>query len=220
MVTWYTCILLPKQQTLLPTPETEMADARITNLVAQWRKGDRQAGAELVKRYADRLVALVKSRLPAKLGKRLDPEDVVHSAYRSFFSAAIDGRYDRTHGGDIWQLLVTITLHKLYRQMERHSAQKRSLEKEQTYGSEDSLHALPSRATAAKPSPLEVVALCEELEEVQRQLKPPQRAILELRLQGRKVDEIARQMGCTERTVWRVLERIKQQLEQRLGPVP
>src|SRR6516165_5313580 len=74
---------------------------------------------ELFRRYAGRLIALARSRLPRKLGQHVDPEDVVHSAYRSFFSAARDGRYDARQGNDLWQLLVTFTLHKLYRQVER-----------------------------------------------------------------------------------------------------
>lgn len=195
-----------------------MADQRSVDLVSQWRLGDPGAATELFRRYAERLISLVQSRLPAKVGQRVDAEDVVHSAYRSFFSAASDGRYDRIQGsGDLWQLLVTITLHKLYREMERHSAQKRSVEREQTFGNEDSLLRKRPRDPAKGPTPVEAVALVEELEDFQRQLKPTQRRVLELRLQGHDVGEIAQQLACTERTVWRVLEHLQEQLRQRLG---
>jgi RNA polymerase sigma factor (sigma-70 family) len=176
--------------------------------------GDPQAAGELFRRYANRLIALARSRLPRKLDQQVDPEDVVHSAYRSFFAAARDGRYDRQQGGDLWQLLVTFTLRKLYRQMERLKTQKRMVDRERHFGSEDSLLGLKAMVVAREPSPVEALALAEELEEVMRRLAPPQRRILEMRLQGKALDEIAAAAGCTERTVRRVLDRVRQQLEQ------
>src|SRR5262245_37394153 len=110
---------------------------------------------DLFRRYAGRLIALARSRLPPKLGQHVDPEDVVHSAYRSFFSAARDGRYDRQQGNDLWQLLVTFTLHKLYRQVERLTTQKREVAREENFGSEDSLLGLKARVATREPSPVE-----------------------------------------------------------------
>src|SRR5436305_1291848 len=89
-------------------------------LVARWRAGDQQAAAELFRRYADRLIALARSRLSARLARRIDPEDVVQSAYRSFFGDTRAGRYDVGRAGDLWQLLVTITLHKVQLQVKRN----------------------------------------------------------------------------------------------------
>src|SRR5262249_45888213 len=61
------------------------------------------AASELFQRYAGRLIALARSRLSTKVSKRVDPEDVVQSAYRSFFAGARDGCYDLERGGDVWQ---------------------------------------------------------------------------------------------------------------------
>src|SRR5262249_61199873 len=83
-------------------------DDRSGHLVARWREGDQQAAAELFRRYADRLVALAKSRLSQKMARRVDPEDVVQSVYRSFFAETKEGRYEFERGGDLWHLLVTI----------------------------------------------------------------------------------------------------------------
>jgi len=41
-----------------------MRDDHSGNLVARWRDGDQQAAAELFRRYAERLVGLVRRRLP------------------------------------------------------------------------------------------------------------------------------------------------------------
>jgi hypothetical protein len=58
--------------------------------------------------YANRLIALARSRLSSKLAGRIDPEDVVQSVYRSFFAEARAGRYHLDRGGDLWRLLVAM----------------------------------------------------------------------------------------------------------------
>src|SRR5262245_6916154 len=70
-----------------------MVDDASGNLVARWQAGDQQAARELFHRYTDRLIALVRSRLTSQVGQRVDPEDVVQSAYRSFFAGAGDGQF-------------------------------------------------------------------------------------------------------------------------------
>src|SRR5262249_17101191 len=109
------------------------------SLVARWHQGDQQAAAELFRRYVDRLIALARSRLSGKVAQRVDPEDVVQSVYRTFFADVRDGRYLRDRGGDMWQLLVTITLHKVNDQIRRNKSDKRDFQKEQSFSSEDSL---------------------------------------------------------------------------------
>src|SRR5262245_58097585 len=63
-----------------------MQDESSVHLVSRWRAGDQQAAAELFRRYASRLIALAQSRLSASMASRVDPEDVVQSVYRSFFT--------------------------------------------------------------------------------------------------------------------------------------
>ena len=185
--------------------------------MARWRAGDQAAAAELFERYADRLIALARSRLSAKVACRVDPEDVVQSAYRSFFAGARDGRYDLQRGGDLWRLLLAITLHKLYRQVQQHQRQKRAVDREHRLGAGLGFVDLHAHMQAHAPSPVEAVALADELEQFMRRLDALHRGVLELRLQGYTLEEIARRTDRTERTVRRVLDRIKQQFEQSYG---
>src|SRR5215470_198476 len=194
-----------------------MTDEHSADLLARWRKGDQQAATQLFQRYADQLIALARSRMPSKLGRRVDAEDVVQSVYRSFFAGARDGRYELQRGGDLWRLLVTITLHKVYRQVTQHSRDKRSLERDQSIGPEENLIGLSAPLLAREPSPVEVITLVDELEQIMRQMKPQYRRMLELRLLGYNVFEIAAETQSGERTVRRVLDQVKQQLEQRRG---
>src|ERR1700679_4129725 len=67
-----------------------MADEWSGDLLARWRAGDQQAATEMFHRYANRLILLARSRLSPRLSHRVDPEDVVQSAYRSFFADTRD----------------------------------------------------------------------------------------------------------------------------------
>jgi RNA polymerase sigma-70 factor (ECF subfamily) len=191
-----------------------LSDDHSGNLVARWRQGDQQAAAELFRRYAGRLIALARSRLSSKLAQRVDPEDVVQSAYRSFFADSREGRYDLQRGGDLWQLLVVITLHKLNDQVKRNASAKRAIHKEQNFGSEDSLLGLKPKLLASEPSPVEALALADQVEQVMRRLEPLERRMLEMRLQGHPLEEIAAATHCCERTVRYTLKEIKQRLAE------
>jgi RNA polymerase sigma-70 factor (ECF subfamily) len=182
--------------------------------VARWRQGDQQAATELFQRYAERLIGLARHNLSSRLSQRLDPEDVVQSVCRSFFAGARDGRYVLQQSGDLWRLLVGITLNKLQDKCRRHTADKRSVDRERSFGSEDSLFGLQAQVLARDPSPEEATALVDMLEKLMSPFDAPQRRMIELRLQGYPLEEIAADTGHCRHTVIRVLKRARQQLEQ------
>src|SRR5262245_21331099 len=115
-----------------------MSDAAV-HLLTRWQAGDQEAATLLFRRYAGQLIGLARSRLSGKVNQRFDAEDVVQSAYRSFFLRARAGQYDCEKDDDLWQLLVSITLHKLHHHVERHTARKRAVKAEMNYGTEDTL---------------------------------------------------------------------------------
>jgi DNA-directed RNA polymerase specialized sigma24 family protein len=190
-------------------------DDQSAQLLARWRDGDQRAADELFQRYAERLLSLARSRLSRQLARRIDPEDVVQSAYRSFFLRSRDGRYVLQRSGDLWKLLAAITLHKLQGQVEHHTAGKRALDRERPLTPADSLAGLPAEAVGREPSPAEVAAVIDELEQVLRGLSPLHRRMVELRLQGYLFTEIAAETQRSERMVRVVLDKVKGELEQR-----
>jgi eukaryotic-like serine/threonine-protein kinase len=184
------------------------------DLLQRLRRGDEDAAAAVFERYAQRLTRLARTRLAAKLASRIDPEDVVLSAYRSFFVAARQGRFDVERGGDLWRLLVEVTLHKLYRQAEHHLARRRSVEREEAAGKSAGIDVA---FVEKDPTPDEAVAAADELEATLRQLSDEGRSIVELRLQGYELMEIAERLGCSERTVRRRLNEARRLFASRGG---
>jgi RNA polymerase sigma factor (sigma-70 family) len=193
-----------------------MSDETVAKLVERCRKGDSQAEEKLFERHLQSLMVLVRGRISRKLKSRFDPEDVVQSAYRSFFGGLGKGQFSIAGEADLWRLLAAITLHKLHRKVARELAKKRTPQKEQRLGDGGSLAGLPPDVAAKAPTPSEAAALIEELELVMSSLDSLQRRMLELRLQGHTVEEIASETNRSERTVRRLLDKLKTDLEQRL----
>jgi RNA polymerase sigma factor (sigma-70 family) len=187
-----------------------MTDLPSAELLDRCRRRDAEAAEILFHRYVERLTQLARSRLSHRLQARVDAEDVVLSAYRSFFVLAREGAVTVEQSGDLWRLLVRITLRKVYRNARRHRADCRSIDREQPWPDED------AAALAREPTPAEAAALVDELHGVLAPLGPVQRRIVELRLQGHEVDEVATLVERSPRTVRRTLAALGQELEQRL----
>ena len=82
-----------------------MGEVSAADLLTRIEQGDEPATFELMDRYAERLIALAHKRMSKKLARRIDPEDIVQSACRSFFRNAQLGRYEVRDSDDLWRLL-------------------------------------------------------------------------------------------------------------------
>ena len=185
-------------------------DEPSAQLLERYRDGDDAAADEMFRRYVDRLLRLFLSSLAARLASRTDAEDVVLSAYRSFFVAVRKGRFSIHRGGDLWRLLASITLHKLYRQVEHHTAEKRDVRRQSTV---DLCRMLDCHPSGQWPTAEQAAVVADEIESLARRISPLAGNVLWLRLQGFKLEEIAAQTERSERTVRRVLEQIRAALE-------
>lgn len=181
-------------------------------LVSRWRAGDQDAAKELFDRYASRLVALARRQISQRLASRVDPEDVVQSVFRSFFSRVKEGKFRIEEQDDLGKLLVRITVHKTLRKVEYHTAGKRDPRMEAVqgeYASDDLMQVLDR-----EPTPEAVVAFLDQLDHFLCQLRPEERQILEMRFQGYSNGEITKKLGIYDRKIRRLIERVRGLAEQ------
>jgi len=183
-----------------------LEDASNRELLDAWRSGNQGAATVLVRRYMARLTSLASSRLSRKLARRVDAEDVVLSAWRSFFVATGRDQIDVPTDDNLWPLLVTMTLRKLSRQAAKHSAERRSINAESEWSDEFEWPAVVAR----DPTPAEAAMVTDEIESLMSGLSPSDREILTRRLQGEQHAAIAAAVDCSERTVRRSLQRIRE----------
>lgn len=188
-------------------------------LVQQFRSGDPDAANQIFHRYIKRLIRLAHTRISSGLGQRVDAEDVVQSVYRSFFGKAADGGVILQRSGDLWRLLVAITVNKVRKNARFHRQQKRSIENERSLTSEEGGVAVDITLLADDPTPEDAIAATDELALVMDTLNERNRQILELRLQGHVLEEISQTVGRSQRTVRRALEEAGTLLASRLAEV-
>lgn len=179
-----------------------------TNLVERHRQGDQKASAELFTRFAAQLAHLAEQHLSRKLAGRVEGEDVVQSAFRTFFRRATAGEFRIDNSDQLWGLLVTITVRKARAQGRRHTAAVRDVSAESPAAAGDATLGLADH----EPGPEEAVILMDEIESLLKNLPLLYSQILELRLQGHSATDVAGQLGVSRRTVYRALELLGQRL--------
>lgn len=185
-------------------------------LMVRLRSGEDAAAREVFVRFAARLAGLARVHLDSRLAVKVDPEDVVQSAYKSFFVRQRDGQLDVGTWDGLWGVLTLITLRKCADRAAYYRADKRDVARETPGGSsEDSVPAMIDLALDREPRPEEAVELAEVVDALFRSLDDPdERSILELSLQGHTAAEISEKLGRAERSVRRLRERVKARLER------
>jgi RNA polymerase sigma-70 factor (ECF subfamily) len=183
-------------------------------LVDRLRSGEDAAAREVFEQFAGRLIALARRRFNRLLARKVDPEDVVQSAFKSFFIRHRDGKLEIHDGGGLWNLLTLITMRKCADRAEYFQADRRDAAREAAGPAADDRPDLVLSVLDREPRPEEAVILAETVEHLFRDLTAFERPILELSLQGYTVPEIAEQLGRAERSVRRLRERIRKRLER------
>jgi RNA polymerase sigma-70 factor (ECF subfamily) len=177
------------------------------SLLVRLRGGQQDAATELYLRYAQRLRILVRSRCSSQLARRVEPDDIVQSVFRRFFHHVLQGDYNVPPGEELWGLLLVITLNKIRTEETFHRAGKRDMRLSSQTGYPVGLES----KTVDDSALLEV-----SVDDTLSQLPSSHRILVELRIQGHEIAEIACQTGRSKRTVERILQEVRQRLRQLL----
>jgi RNA polymerase sigma-70 factor (ECF subfamily) len=185
-------------------------------LLEQFQAGQSRAARAIFDRYALRLIALVGARLAPGMRRRVDPEDVVQSAFRSFFIHARERDFVLARAGDLWRLLAAISLHKVRDQVDRQRAARRDYRRERDPLPDSESVRLAIEPQDNQPSAPDKWAALEHLRSVFDKLPAAVRDALTLRLAGHTIEDIAVATKRSERTVRRLLDTGRHQLTREL----
>ena len=178
-------------------------------LMDRLRSGEDEAAREVFARFAGRLMGLARRHLDARLAVKVDPEDVVQSAYKSFFVRQREGGLEVGTWDNLWGVLTMITLRKCADRANYHLAGRRDATREHA----PTASGVWPEAIDREPSPEEAAELEEAVTGLLGALDPADRPVLELSLQGYTTQEIAERLDRPERTVRRLRERVRGLLE-------
>ena len=144
-----------------------------------------------------------------------DVENVVLSAYKSFFLRNQRDEYDLAGWDELWSLLVIITLRKCTKRRKHLRGPPRRAAEVPWPGQDE----WRDRGSPDRPRlPIEAAILTETVETVVQAMTPDDRPIVEQILMGYTAQEVAERLDCSERTVRRVRQRAKHRLERLADP--
>jgi RNA polymerase sigma-70 factor (ECF subfamily) len=196
---------------------TMAAEQSFVDTMTRIRAGDRDATTLVFQRFANRLLALAQSRLDQVTRQKTDPEDVLQSVFCSFFRRMSDQQWEVDSWDSLWGLLAMITVRKCGHRVDYFRAACRDVQREvSTDQGADSIGNCPE-PVADDPTPSAAAMLAETVDYLLRGLDGRDRRIVEMNLEGYTYTEIGDRVRCTERTVYRVLERVRSQLRRLRG---
>jgi DNA-directed RNA polymerase specialized sigma24 family protein len=178
------------------------ATASDHTLVRRLQSGEGDAATAIYLRYALRVRQLAAAQLGAGLGRRIDPEDIVQSVFRTFFRRTKGGHYAVPQGEELWKLLLVISLHKIRSTATFHRAAKRDVRQTSSLGERD------VSANAGDDQEGHLI-LRMVIDEMLGELPQVQREMIALRIDGYEVAEIATRTSRAKRTVERVLQNFR-----------
>src|SRR5262249_21211130 len=103
------------------------------DLMARLRLGDGAAATDLHRRFVWRLVALAHRQFDTWFRAKADPEDVVQSAFLSFFERHARGEFHLSCWDSLWALLALITVRKCRDRRKRLAARRRDVAHERSW---------------------------------------------------------------------------------------
>lgn len=113
-------------------------------------------------------------------------------------------------------MLCAITLTKVREQVRFHTRKKRGLDQEVPIAPPAHQSSVGFQPADDAPNPAEMAEFADSFEKLLGSLEEEERQIVDLKLQECTHDEIAEQLGISERTVRRVFKRIQSKLSRAL----
>lgn len=182
-----------------PSDNSSEALGSVSLLYEEVRNGDERAVAELWKRFLPRLTGLARKALKGRDLRHADSDDVVQSAFLSFWKGAAGGQFDQPASREnLWNLLGVITVRKARKLIEREQAAKRG-------GGRRAADAADVPEPAV-PDNVAFDAFCSDLFGL---LEEDLQGFAALRMMGYTNEEVARMLDCSERKVERKLQLIR-----------
>lgn len=182
------------------------------------RNGEPEACHRFWSDFGNAMKQLADRRISPALQRRVDSEDVVQSVCRTFFRRAHQGQFLVEDENSLWRLLCAITVAKTRMHVRHHKRKRRDVSAEQhiDHAVADGEARVPELAGSGT-TPEEQVEFADQFHHLMDQLDQEERQVLDLRLQQLPNSDIADQLGCSERTVRRIVNRLKEKMETEMN---
>jgi RNA polymerase sigma-70 factor (ECF subfamily) len=184
-------------------------------LIRRVRAGDDEAAEELVRQYEPEIRREIRVRLTDPgLRRVVDSMDICQSVLGNFFARAALGQFELDEPRQLLKLLVTMARNRLTDWARQQHAERRDQRREVSLDSEMDAGSEP---LAHDPSPSQVVAGRELLEQVRARLSEDERRIADQRAAGLDWRQIAAERGESGEALRKRLARALDRIAGELG---
>ena len=195
---------------VVETPMTE-AESGFQNLMEQIAAGSEAAVEQLLGRYGDHLCRAVRRRLSRALRPKFDTADFVQAVWASFFCNRRE-LANFEHSGQLVAFLTRVASNKVIDECRhRLQTQKADVARECSISDKTSQELV---VPGHEPRPSQVAIMHERLDQLRGGVPTRYRQIVDLRAEGQSQEEIADKLGVSEKTVSRVLNKLRSRMER------
>ncbi len=195
------------------------SDSRVlfSRICSEFEFGDSRIEMTVFDRLSGPLLRLVQSRLSKHYQAKTSAEDIVQATFMSFVRRHKKKPFDIENVEVMWSIMSTIAIRKCQNEIRKYQRAKRDIKKEvgglggfRDSGEQKAFE--NSALVSREPTPQRRVESQERFDKILNSLNKKQREVALFRLRGYNNDEIAKRMNISERSVYRVLDKIRFQI--------
>ncbi len=182
--------------------------AGFSQLIEQARAGSEEAATVLFETYQPHVMRVVRRRLAHELRSKFDSHDFAQAVWSSFFNNRHE-LLSTNSPEQLVSLLAVMARNKVYDEIRRRHTKKHDVHRETSIDrcATDGEGAPPLEGRLSTPS--NYIIARETLDGIMEPLTDEHRQVVDLRIKGYSVKEVAEQTGLSERTVRRIVARIQ-----------
>lgn len=163
------------------------------------------AAKELVERYGEHILRVIRWRMHRRLRPKFDSQDFMQSVWASFFALPL-GRYDFGQPEELAHFLAGLASNKVVEAVrKRLRTVKYSVDREEVSLNDSQAAPMLPEFPSRGPTPDEIAIAKEEWQKVVQDRPSHHQSILNAATSGKTLRELAAEIGVTERTIRRVL---------------
>lgn len=177
------------------------------------KQGDEAALRELLERFEDEVRMVVRNRLPRAMRSQYDSMDFVQAVWQSVFTGErLDlGRFENPR--HLLAYLAGVAKNKVFEEHRRQTTLKYDIARKEPLFVRRGNRDVPRDVPGNDPTPSQDAQAGDRLAQILQGRNPQERQVVDLRRLGLTYDEIAARLGLHERAVRRIVNAIRDGLE-------
>ena len=193
-----------------------MDDLDFLDLLESVKQGDESACRRLVERYGKEVEIMVRRKLPHRLRSQFDTVDFTQVVWNSVLSNCREREEPFANPRHLLGFLSSVVVNKVTAEYRRRTrTQKLDVNREEPLYVRQGNREVPRDFPAPDPTPSERIQAEDRFDQLIAGRKPIEAEVLRFRREGLTFVEIGEKLEMDERSVRRVIDELRERMEER-----